>query len=121
MGEEHLFPALRDHIDVRLVLLMQHYHAKELFLKLESILGWDSDSQTSQGASPGYFVGARLISTVTPISSPISPIAEENPAAPQSVIALIKFLSLASKRASAILFSSIAFPIWTDWAFTVIV
>ena len=44
-------------------------------------------SQISHGARPGYFSGASARSTSAPTPSAISPIAEDSPPAPQSVIA----------------------------------
>ena len=86
-----------------------------------TILSCASDIQISQGDNPWYFNGALERSTLTPVSSPISPIAEENPPAPQSCIARIKPASLASIIASNMRFSSMALPICTAEELTLIV
>ena len=70
-----------------------------------------SDNQISHGARPGYFSGACVSSTRAPTPSAISPIAEDNPPAPQSVIA--RYKCCASTRTSITNFSVIGSPICT--------
>src|SRR3989338_8942432 len=71
-----------------------------------TIRSCDSETQISQGERPGYLREAFSRWIVTPVFSPISPIAEENPHAPQSRIARIYPLSRAFKRQSNMRFSS---------------
>ena len=56
---------------------------------------WASLSQISHGARPGYLSGASARSTSAPMPSAISPIADDRPPAPQSVIAVYRPLGLA--------------------------
>ena len=51
-----------------------------------TIRSWASEIQISVYESPSYLSGARSRSTSAPSSAPISPTAELNPPAPQSVI-----------------------------------
>ena len=68
-------------------------------------------SQTSHGRRPGYFSGAPARSTSAPTPSAISPIADDRPPAPQSVIAVNN--PVASRRTSISNFSMIGSPICT--------
>jgi len=65
------------------------------------------------GARPAYFSGASASSTSAPRPSAISPIAEEKPPAPQSVIDENRSASAARSTASITLRSVIGSPICT--------
>ena len=60
------------------------------------ILSWLSDTRISQGDNPGCFRGTLAKSIIQPlVYSAISPIDEDSPPAPLSVIQVIKPISLA--------------------------
>ena len=79
-----------------------------------------SESQISHGCKPAYFKGTCDNSTRAPVCSPISPIADDNPPAPQSVMALYRPASRAWMTTSISFFSVMGSPICTalpaSWA-----
>ena len=81
---------------------------------------WASESQISHGCNPAYLSGTVVSSTRAPVCSPISPIADDSPPAPQSVMALYRRASRAWMTMSMSFFSVMGSPIWTalpaSWA-----
>jgi len=74
---------------------------------------WLSERKTSHDERPGSFSGAFSRNRAPPVPLSISPAADENPPAPQSVTNSINPSSRASRMKSAAFFSSIGLPICT--------
>ena len=70
-------------------------------LQVHIMRSCDSDTQISQGASPGSFRGtfSRLTSAPHPPSRAISPTTQLNPPPPRSFIPVMRCLALISKHA----------------------
>ena len=76
-----------------------------------TIRSWASDNHTSHAANPGYLSGTFATSIRAPTSSAISPTADDNPPAPQSV--MLRYMPRVSAKASINNFSTMGSPICT--------